>query len=63
MYVPHSARTFCQESEDVKALRWNGREIRNALQTAVALAETEALEDGVETVTAHRLSTYAPSLR
>ena len=33
------------------ALRWNGREIRNALQTAVALAETEALDDGLETVT------------
>jgi hypothetical protein len=34
----------------VRALEWNGREIRNALQTAVALAETEALESGVETV-------------
>ncbi len=35
----------------MNALRFNGREIRNALQTAVALAETEALEDGVQTVT------------
>lgn len=38
------------ESPDVRALRLNGREIRNALQTAVALAETEALDDGVDTV-------------
>ncbi len=50
-YVPQSARAYCHESEDVRSLRWNGREIRNALQTAVALAESEALDDGVETVT------------
>ncbi|KAB5578518.1 ATPase [Coniochaeta sp. 2T2.1] len=50
-FVPQSARQFAYESEEVKDLRWNGREIRNGLQTAVALAETEALEDGVETVT------------
>lgn len=35
----------------MRALRWNGREIRNALQTAVALAETESLDDGLETIT------------
>ncbi|KAH8899374.1 ATPase [Thozetella sp. PMI_491] len=51
VYVPPSTRAFCYESEDVRGLRWNGREIRNALQTAVALAESEALEDGVESVT------------
>lgn len=50
-YVPHAARSFVYESDDVRALNWNGREIRNALQTAVALAETEALEAGLETVT------------
>ncbi|KAM7209352.1 hypothetical protein V8F20_000402 [Naviculisporaceae sp. PSN 640] len=50
-YVPQSAREYAFESEDMKALRWNGREIRNGLQTAVALAETEAVENGVETVT------------
>lgn len=50
-YVPKSARNYILKSPDVAALRLNGREIRNALQTAVALAETEALEDGVETVT------------
>lgn len=50
-FVPQSARQYAYESEEIKDLRWNGREIRNGLQTAVALAETEALEDGVETVT------------
>jgi len=50
-YVPASTRKYVLKSPDVQALRLNGREIRNALQTAVALAETEALEGGVETVT------------
>ncbi|KAK4216539.1 hypothetical protein QBC37DRAFT_454518 [Rhypophila decipiens] len=50
-YVPQSAREYAFESHDMKTLRWNGREIRNGLQTAVALAETEAVENGVETVT------------
>jgi len=50
VYVGHSTRDFVFGSEDVRALKWNGREIRNALQTAVALAETEAVEDGCETV-------------
>ena len=50
-YIPVSAREYIFNAAEVKALRWNGREIRNALQTAVALAETEAAEGGVETVT------------
>lgn len=50
-FVPQSARQYAYESDEVRDLRWNGREIRNGLQTAVALAETEALEDGVDTVT------------
>ncbi|KAI0178526.1 P-loop containing nucleoside triphosphate hydrolase protein [Hypoxylon sp. FL1284] len=41
-----STREYAYASQDVRSLRWNGREIRNALQTAVALAETEALDDG-----------------
>ncbi|KAI1500145.1 P-loop containing nucleoside triphosphate hydrolase protein [Biscogniauxia marginata] len=43
-----SARDYVRAGRDVRALRWNGREIRNALQTAVALAEAEAeaLEGG-----------------
>ncbi|KAI1091799.1 P-loop containing nucleoside triphosphate hydrolase protein [Rostrohypoxylon terebratum] len=51
VHVGVSTREYAYESRDVKSLRWNGREIRNALQTAVALAETEALEDGNEKVT------------
>ncbi|XDG08691.1 hypothetical protein ABKA04_008306 [Annulohypoxylon sp. FPYF3050] len=51
VHVGVSTREYAYESRDVKSLRWNGREIRNALQTAVALAETEALEDGSEKVT------------
>ncbi|KAK1757422.1 ATPase [Echria macrotheca] len=50
-YVPQSTRRYVLESDEVRRLKLNGREIRNALQTAVALAETEALEGGVETVT------------
>lgn len=43
--VAGSAREYACANRDVRALRWNGREIRNALQTAVALAESEAVED------------------
>ncbi|KAI0881424.1 P-loop containing nucleoside triphosphate hydrolase protein [Annulohypoxylon maeteangense] len=50
VHVGLATREYAYESRDVKSLRWNGREIRNALQTAVALAETEALEDGIEKV-------------
>lgn len=53
VYVTPSARemVFDQRNNgEVNHLRWNGREIRNALQTAVALAETEALDDGLEKV-------------
>ncbi|KKY39134.1 hypothetical protein UCDDA912_g00845 [Diaporthe ampelina] len=53
VYITPSARemVFDQRNNgEVNLLRWNGREIRNALQTAVALAETEALDDGIEKV-------------
>ncbi|KAI1138283.1 P-loop containing nucleoside triphosphate hydrolase protein [Hypoxylon sp. FL0543] len=50
VYVGVATREYAYESRDVQSLRWNGREIRNALQTAVALAETEALEEGSERV-------------
>ncbi|KAK1767179.1 P-loop containing nucleoside triphosphate hydrolase protein [Phialemonium atrogriseum] len=50
-YVPQSAREFAYASDEVRRLALNGREIRNALQTAVALAETDALEGGVAAVT------------
>ncbi|KAI1264908.1 P-loop containing nucleoside triphosphate hydrolase protein [Xylariaceae sp. FL1019] len=48
--VTVTAREYAWGSADVRSLRWNGREIRNALQTAVALAESEALDDGSETI-------------
>ncbi|KAI1077613.1 P-loop containing nucleoside triphosphate hydrolase protein [Whalleya microplaca] len=51
VHVSVATREYAYDSHDVQSLRWNGREIRNALQTAVALAETEALEDGAEKVT------------
>ncbi|KAI0533647.1 P-loop containing nucleoside triphosphate hydrolase protein [Xylaria digitata] len=45
-----AVREYAWTSRDVRSLRWNGREIRNALQTAVALAESEAVEDEAEIV-------------
>lgn len=58
VFVCPSAREYVFERDaeedgeggEVGELRWNGREIRNALQTAVALAETEAVEEGLERV-------------
>ena len=50
-YISQSTREFAYSAHEVRQLQFNGREIRNALQTAVALAETEAEQDGVETVT------------
>ena len=37
--VPYSTREYCRHDPDLRRLEWNGREIRNAFQTAVALAE------------------------
>lgn len=49
--VGSSTRSYViGDVREIGALRWNGRETRNALQTAVALAETEAAEDGLEKV-------------
>lgn len=49
VHVSVATREYVYDSRDVQSLKWNGREIRNALQTAVALAEAEALgdEDGM----------------
>ncbi|KAL2219587.1 P-loop containing nucleoside triphosphate hydrolase protein [Thermoascus aurantiacus ATCC 26904] len=38
----YDAKEYVKHSSDVKALGWNGRELRNAFQTAVALAVYEA---------------------
>lgn len=43
--VSERAREYLLSDEEVKAVKWNGREIRNAFQTAVALAEYDALRE------------------
>ncbi|KAK4170766.1 hypothetical protein QBC36DRAFT_341341 [Triangularia setosa] len=40
------AKYYVLEDEAVRSLEWNGREIRNAFQTAVALAEFRFLQHG-----------------
>jgi hypothetical protein len=46
--IHESARSYIEYNEDLKALAWNGRDIRNAFQTAVALAESEAIRPNEE---------------
>ncbi|KAK1980846.1 ATPase, partial [Colletotrichum cereale] len=48
--VAVATREYAYDSRDVRALRWNGREIRNALQTALALAESDAADEGSERI-------------
>ncbi|KAK8211519.1 hypothetical protein M8818_003172 [Zalaria obscura] len=36
------AETYIMESKEVQKTRWNGRQVRNAFQTAITLAEYEA---------------------
>jgi len=43
--VSRSAQEYLFSDEEVKAVKWNGREIRIAFQTAIALAEYDALPD------------------
>ncbi|KAI1329343.1 P-loop containing nucleoside triphosphate hydrolase protein [Xylariaceae sp. FL0255] len=38
-------------AERLRSLKWNGREIRNSMQTMLALAESEAREEGSKVVT------------
>ncbi|KAI9712426.1 MAG: hypothetical protein M1820_001639 [Bogoriella megaspora] len=45
IYVSENAKEYVLNNEEVHAREWNGREIRNAFQTAAALAEYEAYED------------------
>ncbi|RFU76758.1 tob3 member of aaa-atpase family [Trichoderma arundinaceum] len=49
--VAIAAREFVWSSQEVRALKWNGREIRNAMQTALALAESDSNEEGLPTIT------------
>ncbi|PMD37984.1 hypothetical protein L207DRAFT_555435 [Hyaloscypha variabilis F] len=44
------AKEYVQRSQEVRDLEWNGREIRNAFQTAVTLALDEAAPDVVPVV-------------
>ncbi|TWU75272.1 hypothetical protein ED733_006114 [Metarhizium rileyi] len=46
IHVSAAARDYVFHHEDVRLLKLNGREIRNAMQTALALAESEAEEEG-----------------
>ncbi|KAH7378244.1 hypothetical protein BKA66DRAFT_466882 [Pyrenochaeta sp. MPI-SDFR-AT-0127] len=45
IYVPRSTKEYATDSTDVKELQWNGREIRNAFQIAVNLAQAEGVKD------------------
>ena len=47
--VDHYAQKYIHNDEEVRDLRWNGREIRNALQTAISLASYKTLKDGQNT--------------
>lgn len=49
--VSVAAREYIWTNKQVQSLKWNGREIRNAMQTALALAESEAQDENLETVT------------
>lgn len=51
IHVSVAAREYVWNSHDVRSLKWNGREIRNAMQTALALAESEAQEEGYHKTT------------
>ncbi|KAG9255955.1 uncharacterized protein F5Z01DRAFT_619132 [Emericellopsis atlantica] len=51
VHVSVAAKDYIWESRDVRDLTWNGREIRNAMQTALALAEAESAEEGLDKIT------------
>lgn len=51
IHVSAAARDYVFHHAGVQLLRLNGREIRNAMQTALALAESEAEDEGDEVVT------------
>ena len=44
--VDRYAKKYVLNDPEVKDLKWNGREIRNALQTAISLANYKAVKDG-----------------
>jgi hypothetical protein len=44
--LSEQAETYILEHKEMRRTKWNGRQIRNAFQTAVALAEYEQNPDG-----------------
>jgi hypothetical protein len=44
--IAPGAIIYVTSDSDARAVEWNGREIRNAFQTAVALAQYQARKDG-----------------
>lgn len=46
VYIDPDAKTYLISHKEVQDLEWNGRQIRNAFQTAIALAEYQAYEQG-----------------
>ncbi|KAI0152742.1 P-loop containing nucleoside triphosphate hydrolase protein [Xylariaceae sp. FL1272] len=48
-----------EASRRLRGLKWNGREIRNAMQMMLALAESEAREEGSKVVTVGQKHVYA----
>lgn len=50
VHVSVAAREYVWNNRGVRTLRWNGREIRNAMQTALALAESDAQEENTERI-------------
>jgi AAA+ superfamily predicted ATPase len=50
VHVSAAARELVWGSGDVRHLQWNGREIRNAMQTALGLAEFDAEGEASDTI-------------
>ena len=50
VHASSGVREYAYCSREVASLKWNGREIRNAMQTAVALAAAEARDERREEV-------------
>lgn len=47
VHVSAAAREFARHGDEVRQLQWNGREIRNNMQTALAMAEADGEDEGV----------------
>ena len=54
---PAAAAT--EDEKRLCSLKWNGREIRNAMQTMLALAESQAREDGSNVITVDSTHVWA----